>query len=239
MRLDKFLADMGCGTRSRLKNDIRKGAVAVNGETVKKADLQVSPETDEVCYQGRKLTYVKMEYYMLNKPAGCVSATEDPVHKTALSYIDSVRKDLFPVGRLDIDTEGLLLVTNDGALAHELLSPKKHMPKTYYAEVDGAITSQDIALFAEGMDIGEKRPTLPAELTVLSAGAVFRAEVTVYEGKFHQVKRMFEKTGKHVRYLKRISFCGLKLDGQLAPGEYRSLTKDELALLRAEHKERL
>ena len=176
---------------------------------------------------------------MLNKPAGCVSATEDPVHKTALSYIDSVRKDLFPVGRLDIDTEGLLLVTNDGALGHELLSPKKHMPKTNYAEVDGAITPQDIALFAEGMDIGEKRPTLPAELTALSAGAVFRAEVTVYEGKFHQVKRMFEKTGKHVRYLKRISFCGLKLDGRLAPGEYRSLTEDELALLRAEHKERL
>ena len=173
------------------------------------------------------------EYYLFHKPAGCVSATEDNLHKTVMDYLTDVRrKDLFPVGRLDIDTEGLLFITNDGALAHELLSPAKHVEKTYYAKVEGHVTEDDVNLFEKGVDIGEDVPTKPAKLVVLSEGDISEVELTITEGKFHQVKRMFEAVGKKVIYLKRLSMGNLTLPKDLAPGEYRPLTKQELEHLR-------
>ena len=175
------------------------------------------------------MQYAEFEYYMLNKPAGCVSATSDNLHKTVLELIDTkVRKDLFPVGRLDIDTEGLLLITNDGALAHQLLSPKKHVDKTYYAEIEGMITNEDVVAFKEGLDIGENTLTLPAKLVILESGTISKIEVTIQEGKYHQVKRMFEAVGKRVVYLKRLSMGTLTLDETLKPGEYRQLTPEEI-----------
>ena len=196
LRLDKYLADMQVGTRSEVKQMIRKGLV-------------------------------------LNKPAGVVSATEDPRDKTVIDLIeDRRRKDLFPAGRLDKDTEGLLLITNDGALAHDLLSPKKHVDKKYYAKIEGTVTEEDVELFGKGVDIGEKRVTLPAVLTILSSGEESEITLTIREGKFHQVKRMFEAVGKKVTYLKRLSMGSLVLDEKLLPGEYRKLTEQELTQLK-------
>jgi len=170
---------------------------------------------------------------MLNKPAGCVSATEDLRHETVLDLIDEPgKKDLFPVGRLDIDTEGLLLITNDGELAHRLLAPKKHVAKTYFARIRGCVDETDAAKMKEGLDIGEKRPTLPAELVILKAGDISEIMLTITEGKFHQVKRMFEAVGKKVTYLKRVEMGSLVLPDELAPGEYRPLTEEELQELR-------
>ena len=170
---------------------------------------------------------------MLNKPAGVVSATEDPRDKTVIDLIeDRRRKDLFPAGRLDKDTEGLLLITNDGALAHDLLSPKKHVDKKYYAKIEGTVTEEDVELFEKGVDIGEKRATLPAVLTILSSGEESEITLTIREGKFHQVKRMFEAVGKKVTYLKRLSMGSLVLDEKLLPGEYRKLTEQELTQLK-------
>ena len=177
---------------------------------------------------GSKIEYKKYEYYLFNKPSGCVSATKDNVHETVMDYItDAVHDDLFPVGRLDIDTEGLLLITNDGALSHELLSPSKHVAKTYYARIDGEVTWDDIIRFKEGIDIGEERPTKPAELVIKKSGSVSEIELTITEGKFHQVKRMFEALGKRVIYLKRISMGPLKLPDDLKTGTYRALTQAE------------
>ena len=181
----------------------------------------------------RLIQYASYEYFMLNKPKGCVSATEDHRYPTVLDYItDHLRGDLFPVGRLDLDTEGLLLITNDGALAHELLSPSKHIPKTYEAVIDGIVTEEDVKAFAQGIDIGEKKPTKPAELVILKSNVISQIQVTIYEGKFHQIKRMFEAVGKQVLELKRLSMGALKLDESLQPGEYRALTDDEITYLR-------
>lgn len=236
IRLDKFLADMGTGTRSQVKVLLKKGQITVNGRIVKQPELKISPEDDMVCYNGESISYTEYEYYMLHKPAGCVSATEDRLHKTVLDYLESARKDLFPVGRLDIDTEGLLLLTNDGELAHRLLSPKHHVPKTYYAKVDGLVTKEDCRRFAQGLDIGEEKPTRPAVLQILKSGEVSEITVTITEGKFHQVKRMFEAVGKQVRYLKRLSMGSLTLDENLRAGEYRKLTKEEIAELKEQGK---
>ncbi len=232
IRLDKFLADMGLGTRSEVKALVKKGQISVNNAAVRQPELKISPAIDNVCYNGERISYAEFEYYMLNKPAGCVSATEDRMHKTVLDVIQSARKDLFPVGRLDIDTEGLLLLTNDGELAHRLLSPRHHVPKTYYAKIDGLVTSEDCEKFAAGLDIGEKQNTLPAALQVLIAGDVSEITVTITEGKYHQVKRMFEAVGKQVLYLKRLSMGSLSLDKALAAGEYRKLTPEEIAELK-------
>lgn len=235
IRIDKYLADMGIGTRSEVKLYIRKKQVQINGIYPKGPEQKVDPKQDTITFQGREIGYVEMEYFMLNKPVGCVSATMDPKHKTVLDYIkEHSRKDLFPVGRLDIDTEGLLLITNDGALAHNLLAPGKHVPKTYYAKVAGCVTQEDVLCFEEGVDIGEKQITLPAKLNILAVSQeenISEIELTIMEGKFHQVKRMFEAVGKKVVYLKRISMGTLVLDETLKAGEYRQLTKEELESL--------
>ena len=233
IRLDKFLAEMQIGTRSEVKKLIRGGKVQIDGHVCKNADEKIDPEQAEVRVDHVLVGYAAYEYFMLNKPKGCVSATEDSRYPTVLDYItDHKRKDLFPVGRLDLDTEGLLLITNDGALAHELLSPAKHIPKTYEAKIDGIVTQEDVEIFAQGMDIGEKKPTKPAELLILKANVISHVQVTIYEGKFHQIKRMFESVGKPVLELKRISMGALSLDEKLAPGEYRALTDAEINYLR-------
>ena len=233
MRLDKFLTELGIGTRSEVKKLLKTGQVTVNGEKASKPEQKIDENKDVVCYQGRVLAYQQFEYYMFHKPAGCVTAVTDAMHKTVMDYMkDLSRKDLVPVGRLDIDTEGLLLITNDGQLSHELLSPTKHVPKTYYAKIDGIVTKEDVNLFIEGVDIGEKKPTKPAELMVLVSDDISEIELTISEGKFHQVKRMFEAVNKKVVYLKRISMGNLVLDEKLLPGEYRPLTEMEIDTLR-------
>lgn len=231
LRLDKYLADMGVGTRTEVKGLIKKGLVQVNKEVIKKPEIKVD-EHDEVIVAGEQISYAEYEYFMLNKPAGVVSATEDRIHKTVIDCIDAKRNDLFPVGRLDIDTEGLLLITNDGELAHELLSPKKHIQKTYFAKIDGLVTQREIEQFKEGLDLGDFI-TKPAHLVVLcKTESTSEIEVTIYEGKFHQVKRMFEAVGMKVTYLKRLSMGSLHLDKELPIGTARELTKEELSQLK-------
>lgn len=229
MRLDKFLCDMGLGTRSQVKDGIRKGSAQLNGAVCKRPETQVT-ETDQILWQGSPVSYVEMEYFMLNKPAGVLSATEDRHQQTVLNLIDSKkRKDLFPVGRLDKDTEGLLLITNDGQLAHQLLSPKRHVEKVYYAQIQGILKPQFIEVFAKGLDIGDEKPTMPAKLEILTEQEI---RLTICEGRFHQVKRMFEAVGCQVTYLKRLSMGPLALDETLSPGEYRPLSIDEITRLK-------
>ncbi len=237
MRLDKFLTEMGLGTRTEVKKLLKTKQVTVNGEIVTKPETKVEPQTDQICYKGEVITYCEYEYYLFHKPAGCVTATADNLHKTVMDYLtDTVRSDLFPVGRLDIDTEGLLLITNNGALAHDLLSPSKHVAKTYYAVIEGMVTEEDVNLFKNGVDIGEEKLTKPAKLRVLESKPTSKIELTITEGKFHQVKRMFEAVGKKVLYLKRISMGPLQLPDDLKPGEYRPLTAQEIAALKTADK---
>lgn len=236
MRLDKYLADLQIGTRSQVKNDIKKGQVTVNGEIIKKADCQINEKADRICYQGRELCYQKFQYYMLHKPQGVVTATRDNHDKTVLDLLPKDSgKDLFPVGRLDKDTEGLLLITNDGELAHNLLSPRKHVEKKYYARCEGKITPEKIRLLEQGVDIGDETCTLPAKVTVLSEEKDFCCiELTITEGRFHQVKRMIQAVDANVVYLKRLSMGPLFLDEKLGKGEYRALTEEELKQLQTE-----
>lgn len=232
IRLDKYLADMGVGTRQEVKKCIRQGRVALDGEIIKKPEQKVDENTQTVQVDGRTVGYATYEYYMLNKPAGVISATEDRKQTTVVDLIETKkRKDLFPVGRLDKDTVGLLLITNDGELAHRLLSPKKHVDKRYYARVEGIITAEDQEAFARGVNIGsEEEPeiTMPAELEILTSDTISEIRLTIREGKFHQVKRMFEAVGKQVIFLKRETMGTLVLDETLAPGAYRPLTDEEL-----------
>lgn len=233
LRLDKYLADMQAGTRSQIKEMVRRGRVTVDGKTVKTSDIKVLPGHNVICVDNLEVGYAHMEYYMLNKPAGVVSATEDAGCRTVLDCIkDKMRKDLFPVGRLDKDTVGLLLITNDGDLAHELLSPKKHVEKCYYAELDGMLEEAMIKVLEEGVSLGDF-VALPAKVKVLSA-SVYKSEVEIIimEGKFHQVKRMFEAVGRNVTYLKRVSMGPLILDESLKLGEYRKLTENEINMLK-------
>lgn len=228
IRLDKYLADMNLGTRAQVKEYIKKGKVQINGQIQKKPEIKVNIYQDEILIDKKQVKYISYEYYMLYKPKGVVSATQDKRDKTVIDLIfGKNRKDLFPVGRLDKDTEGLLLITNDGELAHRLLSPKKHVEKTYFAKIQGAVTEEDVKKFREGIDIGEEKLTLPAKLSVLKMGAISNIEVTIVEGKFHQVKRMFAAIGKPVLYLKRLSMGSLTLDESLKKGEYRPLTEQE------------
>lgn len=232
IRLDKYLADMSIGTRQEVKKYIRQGRVKINEDIIKKPEYKIREDEDKITFDGAPVAYETFEYYMLNKPAGVISATEDKRDKTVLDLIkEKKRKDLFPVGRLDKDTEGLLLITNDGALAHRLLSPKKHVDKCYYAKISGGVTEEDVRLFKERINIGtqeEPEWTMPAELKILEKGTVSRIRLTIREGKFHQVKRMFLAVGKEVVYLKRERMGALVLDEELAPGEYRKLTDSEL-----------
>lgn len=235
MRLDKYLAEMGVGTRQEVKKQIRQGKVTVNGTVVKAADTKIDETCDEVTIGGLNISYVSYEYYMLNKPGGVVSATEDRRDTTVIYLIkDKKRKDLFPVGRLDKDTEGLLLITNDGDLAHRLLAPKKHVDKVYYAKIDGMVTEEDVKRFAEGIDIGaeEEEMTRPAKLDIMKSAEESEIRLTIHEGKFHQVKRMFLAVGKEVTYLKRERMGTLCLDENLKPGEYRLLTEEEIENVR-------
>ncbi len=232
IRLDKYLADMGVGTRSAVKQMIRKGQVMVNHETAAKPELKIDEQKDQVEVNGQTIGYAAFEYYMLHKPAGVVSATEDKRDKTVIDLIESrKRKDLFPVGRLDKDTEGLLLITNDGTLAHRLLAPKKHVDKVYYAKVHGQVTEETVRQFEEGLNIGTTEAeewTRPAKLVIVHSGEDSEIRLTIQEGKFHQVKRMFQAVGMEVTYLKRESMGSLVLDETLEPGEYRELTTEEL-----------
>lgn len=232
MRLDKYLAEMGVGTRTEVKKLIRQGKVSVNGKVEKKPEAKIDPQQSIILCNGVAVAYEKFEYYMLNKPAGVVSATTDSRDKTVLDLIeDKRRKDLFPVGRLDKDTEGLLLITNDGELAHRLLSPKKHVDKVYYAKIDGIVTEEDQKAFAQGVSIGGGEMAKPSKLEILVSDQISEIRLTIQEGKFHQVKRMFESVGKKVIYLKRLSMGTLILDETLALGEYRPLTEEEIKAL--------
>ena len=232
IRLDKFLADMGLGTRSEVKKEIHKGQVRVNGIPERSPEYKLDIQKDLVEVNGRQISYAQQEYYMLNKPAGVVSATEDKKDMTVLDLIqEKQRKDLFPVGRLHKDTEGLLLITNDGFLAHQLLSPKKHVKKTYFVRVENPVSPEDIKILEEGVDIGEEKRTLPAEISCLSPEKNSLC-LTIKEGKFHQIKRMFQAVDNKVLYLKRLSMGSLTLDETLDPGEYRPLTKEEIERLK-------
>ena len=232
IRLDKYLADMGVGTRQEVKKYMKQGRVTVDGEIAKKPELKIDADKAKVCFDGREVAYAEYEYYMLNKPAGVISATEDNRCETVIDLIESKkRKDLFPVGRLDKDTEGLLLITNDGALAHRLLSPKKHVDKCYFAKIEGKVTQEDVIAFSKGVNIGtseEEEWTMPGELVVIKSDEISEIRLTIQEGKFHQVKRMFQAVGKEVIYLKRERMGTLILDESLALGEYRELTNEEL-----------
>lgn len=229
MRLDKLLAHCGIGTRKEVKQWIRKGYVEVNEMVIKKDDYQVDENKDIIYFDGKRIEYRKYVYLMLNKPAGYISATFDKVHPTVIDLIFGYEHfELFPVGRLDIDTVGLLLLTNDGDLAHHILSPKKHISKIYYAKVDGFVGQEDIDTFKLGMDLGDFK-SMPANLKIIKQEEKeSEVEIEIYEGKFHQIKRMFEYVGKNVVYLKRLKMKELCLDSSLEEGEYRELTKEEL-----------
>lgn len=232
IRLDKYLADAGIGTRSQIKSHIRQQIVCINGLPAAKPEQKINPDSDSVTFRGQPVSLSEYEYYILNKPAGYVSATKDNTAPTVLDLIPSTRKGLAPVGRLDKDTEGLLLITNDGALSHRLLSPKHHIDKVYYAVVEGIITDEDISLFENGLEIGDAdlQTALPAKLEIehinIEENQSF-VYITIQEGKFHQVKRMVQKVGKKVIYLKRISFGGLTLPENLKSGQSRPLTEEE------------
>ena len=226
MRLDKYLADMKIGTRSQVKEIVKKGRIKVNNEVIKNSDYKIK-ESDNVYIDGNKVEYLEYEYIILNKPKGYLSATDDKYDKTIMELINSKRKGLSPVGRLDKDTEGLILITNDGKLNHDLLDPKKHVDKKYYVEVDTVLNKDAKEIFSKPMDLGDfiAKPAIYEQIDD------YHAYLTISEGKFHQVKRMFEKIGGKVIYLKRISFKNLNLNN-LQLGEYRHLTKEELEELR-------
>lgn len=241
MRLDKLVAELTGMTRSQARDVITRGRVCVNGEVKKQTAEQVREDSDAITLDGNPMVFQKFVYYMLNKPAGTVSATRDKEDKTVVSLLsaeDRKRRNLFPVGRLDKDTEGLLLLTDDGMLSHQLISPRKHADKLYFAKLRREITKEDIELFASGMKVDEELTALPAVLRELTeeerrefSPEGYCAAVTVVEGKFHQVKRMFATTDNEVLYLKRMAMGGVYLDPKLLPGEYRSLTMEELAVL--------
>ncbi|MCD2257142.1 pseudouridine synthase [Agrilactobacillus fermenti] len=237
MRLDKYLADLQIGTRKEVKQLLKQKRVKVNGSIVKDAKFQVEATQDEVTFDEIPLVYQVNFYYEMNKPAGVLSATHDKVDDTVIDLLqpNDFRADLFPIGRLDKNTTGLLVISNDGQLAHRLLSPKHHVAKIYEAEVQGDVSAQDIAIFAEGIEL-EDFTTQPAQLEILkketSADQVVSlVRVTIAEGKFHQIKRMFKAVDKLVLTLKRVQMGGLVLDDQLEPGTYRALTVDEIAML--------
>lgn len=230
MRLDKFLCESNQGTRSQVKGLIRQGLVTVNGAVIKSPEYKVTENRDCVALRGAPLQYQCFQYFMLNKPKGVVSATQDNTARTVLDLLSPQdrQEDLFPVGRLDKDTEGLLLVTNDGELTHRLLSPKRHVDKTYLVGVERPLLEEAVKALEQGVDIGEKRLTAPAQVRILKEKELL---ITIHEGKFHQVKRMLQAVDNRVIFLKRISFGGLFLDESLEPGTYRALTEQEVTIL--------
>lgn len=233
-RLDKVLSHMGWGSRSEIRKLVKQKKVVVNQVLIKDAGYQVHPEEDEIEVEGKKVVYRSFIYVMMNKPQGVISATEDIKDKTIIDLLDDTFKHFqpFPVGRLDKDTEGLLLLTNDGQLAHNLLSPKKHVEKTYYVEVLGELHEKDIDHFLQGVTLEDGYQAMPAKLKILEAGLSSKAEIIIMEGKFHQVKRMFKQIGKQVTFLKRVRMGPLVLDPSLQPGHYRELSEIEIKQLK-------
>ncbi len=230
MRLDKFLCDCGAGTRSEVKREIRAGLVTVNGEKALRPEQQIDEAKDRVCHRGKPCIYEKYVYYLLHKPAGVVSATEDAKERTVLDLLGEERREgIFPVGRLDKDTEGLLLLTDDGALAHELTSPAKHVEKEYECLLARPFDVTQKYMLEQGVDIGEKEPTRPAVVRILDEK---RITLTITEGRFHQVKRMLRAVGNEVVYLKRLRMGALALDETLPAGGFRRLTAEETENLR-------
>ena len=237
MRLDKFLVACAVGSRTEVKNLLKAGRVTVNGKKEKSAKLQINEERDEIRFDGQVLEYEEFVYYMMNTPQGVISATEDSKHRTVLDLLDDIArtKEVFPVGRLDIDTHGLLLLTNDGQLAHALLSPKRHVDKTYLAHVEGIMAQEDVETFVKGIPLKDFT-CQSAKLELVSLDSVKNqslVRVTIAEGKFHQVKRMVAYCGKEVVDLQRLTMGTLALDENLERGEWRRLTKEELEELLA------
>ncbi|MDO4960883.1 MAG: pseudouridine synthase [Eubacteriales bacterium] len=232
MRLDKFLAETGRGTRTAVKKLVNAGKVKVNGEVVKDPAAKIDENKDEVSIDGEVIAYADLEYYMLNKPKGVISASRDKKSNTVCVtdlIKEKIRSDLFPVGRLDKDTEGLLIITNDGDLAHRMLSPKKHVDKTYFTELDGTLSKEAAERIMNGVDIGDEKPTLPCNINILSDRTCF---ITIHEGRYHEIKRMFQTEGLRVTGLKRISMGPISLDPELQSGEYRCLSEAEIELLK-------
>ena len=229
VRVDKIMSELGFGSRSEIKKYAKAGKIRINDKVIKKADEKIDSERDKLYFEGRQVVVEEFETYVLYKPAGYVCATKDNVHKTVMELIGSDRKNIVPVGRLDLDTEGLLILTNDGALNHRLVSPASHVDKVYYAKFDGTLADDAIECTAKGLDIGEGEVSKPAKLEILSSDEV---KLTIHEGKFHQVKRMIKALGGEVTYLKRIVFGGLNLDDlNLKKGESRKITEEEMEKL--------
>lgn len=228
LRLDKILSKSGFGSRKDVKKLVNSGRVTVKGKQVSDSGIKAEPE--DILVDGSPVFYREFIYVLMNKPQGVISSTEQGRTKTVIDLLDEDLQSYspFPVGRLDIDTEGLLLITNDGPLAHDLLAPKKHVDKTYYAKIEGKVTEEDIQKFKDGLDIGEDKPTLPATLKILKSDDVSEIEVTICEGKFHQVKRMFKAVGKEVVFLKRIRMGNLTLPDTLKTGEYIEIKKSDI-----------
>lgn len=240
MRIDKMLANIGYGSRKEVKKLLKTGAVKVDGILIKDAKQHVDPEQQVITVYGEEVEYKEFIYLMMNKPPGILSATEDDRQETVVDILQEEDQIFapFPVGRLDKDTEGLLLLTNDGQLAHRLLSPKKHVPKTYFAIIQGEVTESDVEAFQQGVVLDDGYHTKPGDLEILTSGSISEIKLTITEGKFHQVKRMFESVGKRVTYLKRLTMADLVLDETLELGEYRELTEEELeGLLNYEKKD--
>jgi 16S rRNA pseudouridine516 synthase len=227
IRLDRFLAEEGLGSRRDVKETIKAGQVLVNGAVCRQPEQKIHPETDCITFCKKVITYRKYVYFLLNKPKNCITASRDPREKTVLDFISTEKhRNLFPVGRLDKDTEGLLLITDDGELAHRLLSPRSHVEKTYLVTLLHPAKEADAEAFLQGISIGEKKPTLPAKLEILPKN---QALVTICEGKYHQIKRMFQARENQVLELKRLSMGAFRLDETLLPGCFRQLTEEELA----------
>lgn len=233
-RLDKILSNMGYGSRKEIKKIIKDGSITINSKIILKNDIKVDPYEDEIYFNGERVIYREFVYLMMNKPKGLVSSTDDPLTPTVISVLSQeyLIYDPFPAGRLDKDTEGLMLITNDGKLSHELLSPKKGVEKTYYAEVDGVVEEKHKGDFNNRIELGDGYLTLPAKLEIIKSDIISKVYLTIQEGKYHQVKRMFEALNMKVLYLKRVSIGPLSLDKSLKVGEYRELTEEELFLLK-------
>ena len=233
-RLDKILANLGYGTRKEVKQLVKNGNVKVDGEIIKKSDIKIDPEKNEIEIYGEKVSFKKYVYLMMNKPQGVISATVDDCDTTVIDLLEEEDRAFnpFPVGRLDKDTVGLLLITNDGNLNHRLISPKNHVDKVYYAEIDKEVDEEDIKAFKEGVILDDGYKCMSANLQIVdSSNDLSKVYVTIHEGKFHQVKRMFESRNKKVKFLKRIKFGPISLDDSIQEGEYRELTDEELEIL--------
>lgn len=232
MRLDKFLAHANYGTRREVKKIIRSGWVSVNDQIVKNDDFKIDESKDIICVDNEQVIYQQFYYIMLNKPNGYVSATIDDRYPTVIDLIyEDYALDLFPVGRLDLDTEGLLLLTNDGSLSHELLSPKKHVDKEYYVELEKDFNDQDIKTLEAGVAINDQEVCKEAKVKRIDNNKLM---LIIQEGKYHQVKRMMHAIDNEVTYLKRVRMGSLKLDEALPLGEYRALNEEEIKMLKGE-----